>query len=136
MATTKGLDELLERRRDPPHLGPVGDDPERSKDVVRILGTVLGDSSVEDDRRGSLDLKLGALDEVREVSLEEWEETLFTTPKRVDPLRRGLLEQVPVKTPEELESLPIVGLTSRTSTPDLGSKSSLPRSEERADESI
>lgn len=136
MAATKGFDELLERRRDPHHLGPVGDDPERPEDVVRILGTVLGNSTIEDDRRGFLDLELGALDEVREVGLEEWEITLFAGPKRIDAMRGALLEEITVKAPEELESLRIVGPVSRTSAADRGSKSSLPRSEQGADEGI
>ena len=54
-----------------------GNDTKCAEHVVRIFRAVLRDSPVKDDRCSLVDLELRALDEVREVRLEEREVFLF-----------------------------------------------------------
>jgi len=62
-------DELVGRRRAPPHLRLVGDELVGAEDVVGISGSGLGHLVVEHDPLGFVRRELGAFDEVREVGL-------------------------------------------------------------------
>ncbi len=75
MALPQKREELFGVTGDPGHLVRVVDDRERASNVVGIRGTVGGIPPLHDDAAGLLELELRALDEVREVRLEEGELT-------------------------------------------------------------
>jgi len=128
--------EILERLGSPRHLRAIRHDAKRAEHVVRVLRAVLREAPFEDDGCGFVDLELRALDEIREVGLEERKVSLLARSFRLRAVNGSFLQKVGVQPREEVEALRIVGLTRCPRASGRGAETSLARPEERSQERV